>query len=47
MRTTIDIDDQLLKCAKLQAVKQGSSLRQVIEDALREFFYATAWNAIL
>jgi Arc/MetJ family transcription regulator len=37
MRTTIDIDDQLLKYAKLQAAKQGSSLRQVIEDALRDF----------
>jgi ribosomal protein L20A (L18A) len=38
MRTTIDIDDQLLKYAKLQAAQQGSTLRQVIEDALREFF---------
>ena len=37
MRTTIDIDDQLLKYAKLQAAQQGSSLRRVIEDALREF----------
>jgi len=37
MRTTIDIDDQLLKYAKLQAAQQGSSLRRVIEDALRDF----------
>jgi len=37
MRTTIDIDDNLLKYAKLQATQQGSSLRQVVEDALRDF----------
>ena len=38
MRTTIDIDEQLLTYAKLQAVQQGCTLKQVIEDALREFF---------
>lgn len=38
MRTTIDIDEQLLAYAKLQAVQQGRTLKQVIEDALREFF---------
>jgi hypothetical protein len=37
MRTTVDIDDQLLKYAKLQAAQQGSSLRRIIEDALRDF----------
>jgi ribosomal protein L20A (L18A) len=36
MRTTINIDDQLLKYAKLQAAQQGCTLKQVIEDALRE-----------
>lgn len=36
MRTTIDIDEQLLKYAKLQAAQQGCSLKQIIEDALRE-----------
>lgn len=38
MRTTINIDDQLLLYAKLQAAQQGCTLKQVIEDALREFF---------
>ena len=38
MRTTINIDDQLLLYAKLQAIQQGCTLKQVIEDALREFF---------
>jgi len=38
MRTTINIDEQLLTYAKLQAAQQGCTLKQVIEDALREFF---------
>ena len=36
MRTTIRIDDQLLKEAKQVAVRSGKSLTSVIEDALRE-----------
>ncbi len=36
MRTTINIDDQLLSYARHQAVQQGCTLKQVIEDALRE-----------
>jgi hypothetical protein len=38
MRTTVDIDDQLLLHAKRQAVEQGCTLKQVLEDALRNFF---------
>jgi metal-sulfur cluster biosynthetic enzyme len=38
MRITINIDEQLLMYAKLQATQQGCTLKQVIEDALREFF---------
>ena len=38
MRTTINIDDQLLMYAKVQATQQGCTLKQVVEDALREFF---------
>lgn len=38
MRTTINIDDQLLKYAKLQAAQQGCTLKDVIENSLREFF---------
>ena len=35
MRTTIRLDDQLLKTAKQYAYEQGKSLTAVIEDALR------------
>jgi hypothetical protein len=38
MRTTVDLDDQLLLYAKHQAVQQGCTLKQVIENALRDFF---------
>ncbi|MDI1294180.1 MAG: hypothetical protein PSV18_15780 [Methylobacter sp.] len=38
MRTSIDIDDQLLLHAKHQAVQQGCTLKQILEDALRDFF---------
>ncbi|OGO69881.1 MAG: antitoxin [Chloroflexi bacterium RBG_19FT_COMBO_56_12] len=36
MRTTIRIDDQLLREAKQLAARTGQSLTSVIEDALRE-----------
>jgi hypothetical protein len=36
MRTTINIDDQLLMQAKVQAAASGVTLAQLIEDALRE-----------
>jgi len=36
MRTTIRIDDELLKEAKQFATKTGRSLTSVIEDAIRE-----------
>jgi hypothetical protein len=38
MRTTIDIDDQLLLYAKHQAVQQCCTIKQILEDALRDFF---------
>lgn len=38
MRTTVDIDNQLLIYAKQQAVQQVCTLKQVIENALRDFF---------
>lgn len=40
MRTSVDIDDQLLLYAKRQAVQQGCTLKQVLEDALRNFFFS-------
>ena len=36
MRTTLNIDDQLLNLAKHQAVEQGISLSMVIENVLRQ-----------
>lgn len=36
MRTTIRLDDALLKKAKRQAAASGRSLTKFIEDALRE-----------
>ncbi|MFN2496340.1 MAG: DUF2191 domain-containing protein [Pseudonocardiaceae bacterium] len=35
MKTTIEIDDELLRRAKIRAAQQGTSLRSVFEDALR------------
>ncbi len=36
MRTTIRVEEQLLKEVKQQAARRGKSLTAVIEDALRE-----------
>lgn len=36
MRTTIRIDEKLLKEAKEQAARRGKTLTALIEDALRE-----------
>jgi hypothetical protein len=47
MRTIINIDGQLLMYAKLQATQQGCTLKQIIEDALREFFHFTAWILLI
>ena len=35
MKTTLDIDDDLLRNAKVLAAKQGSSLTRLIEEGLR------------
>lgn len=36
MRTTIRLDERLLREAKLRAARQGITLTALIEDALRE-----------
>ncbi|MBI4492956.1 MAG: type II toxin-antitoxin system VapB family antitoxin [Chloroflexi bacterium] len=36
MRTTIRLDEQLLKEARELAIRSGKSLTSIIEDALRE-----------
>lgn len=35
MKTTLDLDDRLLERAKRLAAEQGTTLRAVVEDALR------------
>lgn len=35
MRTTVTIDDELLRRAKLAAVESGRTLGQIVEDGLR------------
>lgn len=35
MRTTLKIDDELLRAAKRRAQQEGRTLGQVVEDALR------------
>lgn len=35
MRTTLDLPDDVLRRAKIAAVERGSSLRQLVTDALR------------
>lgn len=46
MKTTIEIDDRLLERAKRQAAARGTTLRAVIEDALRARFAARPANAV-
>jgi len=39
MRTTLNLDDQLLNLAKHRAIEQGVSLSEVIENAMRQSFF--------
>lgn len=46
MRTTIDLPDDLFKAAKLEAVHQGTSLKELITDALKvRFAHSAADNS--
>jgi len=36
MRTTIDIDEKLLKAAKKRAIDDGRTLKAIVEEALRQ-----------
>jgi plasmid stability protein len=40
MRTTFDLPDDLMKRAKIAAVKRGSSLRDLVAEALRRLLAA-------
>jgi hypothetical protein len=37
MRTTLDIDQGLIKLAKAQAINEGVNLTKIIEKALRNY----------
>ncbi len=37
MRTTLDVQDALLRLAKRRAAEEGRTLTSVIEDALRQY----------
>ena len=41
MKTTIEISDSLLRRAKTLAAKEGRTLRDVVEQALRDYIQAT------
>jgi hypothetical protein len=40
MRTTLALDDRLVRAAKKRAVEEGTTLTRVIEDALRRHLTA-------
>lgn len=42
MRTTLDINDELMRLAKRRAVEEGESLKSVVEGALRVHLSAPA-----
>ena len=42
MRTTLDLPDDILRRAKIAAVERGSSMRQLVIDALRREMDAPA-----
>lgn len=42
MRTTVDINDQVLRDAKKRAAEQGKPLRAVVEEALRALIHGRA-----
>ena len=42
MRTTLDIKDDLLIRARIEAAKSGRTLTAIIEDALRSLFHPAA-----
>jgi hypothetical protein len=41
MRTTLDLPDDILRRAKIEAVERGSTLRQLVIDALQREMGAT------
>jgi hypothetical protein len=37
MRTTVEINDELFRNAKAAAAKQNKSLREIVDEALRQY----------
>ena len=37
MRTTIDVNDELLRAVKARAARERRTLKEIVEQALREF----------
>ena len=46
MRTTIDINDELLRAAKAHAAGERKTLKATVEQALREFLAGPARGAV-
>lgn len=44
MRTTLRVDDDLLRRVKSHAAQQGRSLTSVFEEALRRLLAETEWD---
>lgn len=42
MRTTLDVDDAILREAKARAASEGTTLTRVVERALREHLHPSA-----
>lgn len=39
MRTTLNLDDRLYQAAKIRATSEGTTVTQVIQDAMKEFLH--------
>lgn len=46
MRTTIDINERLLKQAKAYAISERKTLKMVVENALRAFLTSSRGEAV-
>jgi hypothetical protein len=44
MRTTIDIDDEIMRAIKLAAVKKGKSLRALVQEMLENAMHLKSKN---
>jgi plasmid stability protein len=44
MRTTLNLDDELIKAAKIEAVRRGVSLTAMVEEGLRQALQGRSGN---